>query len=221
MTRPNIFDYQHILWDWNGTLLNDTPLTHQILVETVRQVTKAEVPNFEQWRNTIYSPMRSYYRGLLGDVSEEVVSSVMREWALRYETRMESCELQPGAKKLLSLLSSRGIHQSILSAHTAPELARAVASHNLHPHFVEICGLAPGQGGGSKVKLGAALLRRLEVSHNLSSSAHLIIGDSNNDADVARELGIACILVANGLCPESMLRSTGFPVIASLSELVP
>ena len=46
-----------------------------------------------------------------------------------------------------------------------------------------------------------------------------MIGDTNHDFEVARELGIRCILVADGHQSEERLKETGAEVVSSLSEL--
>jgi phosphoglycolate phosphatase len=59
------------------------------------------------------------------------------------------------------------------------------------------------------------------MSSNLDPLGVTLIGDTLHDAEVARELGCKCVLVAAGHQSEKRLRISGFPVVASLKETIP
>jgi phosphoglycolate phosphatase len=46
-----------------------------------------------------------------------------------------------------------------------------------------------------------------------------MIGDTNHDFEVAQELGINCVLVADGHQSYERLKETGAEVVSSLAEL--
>jgi phosphoglycolate phosphatase len=48
----------------------------------------------------------------------------------------------------------------------------------------------------------------------------LLIGDTIHDFEVAREIGVACRLIAAGYHPRRKLEACGVPVYGSLEELV-
>jgi phosphoglycolate phosphatase len=59
------------------------------------------------------------------------------------------------------------------------------------------------------------LLEEFEINANDA----WMIGDTNHDFEVARELGINCILVADGHQSFERLKETGAEVASSLDEL--
>ncbi|MBN2637266.1 MAG: HAD hydrolase-like protein, partial [Prolixibacteraceae bacterium] len=68
----------------------------------------------------------------------------------------------------------------------------------------------------SKIERGQQLLEKFQ----LNKTKTFIIGDTIHDFEVARELGIKCILVADGHQSEERLRSTGAIVTRELSQLI-
>ena len=64
--------YSHILWDWNGTLLNDVDCAvasvNDILVQNGLPAT-----DFDTYVQTMEYPLEVYYRKLMGDYDYRAV----------------------------------------------------------------------------------------------------------------------------------------------------
>ena len=71
--------------------------------------------------------------------------------------------------------------------------------------------------GLAEAKLPAA--RRTLERSSLDPARVLVVGDTSHDAEVARELGAACLLVGAGHQASSRLEDQGFPVMSSFREL--
>ena len=69
--------------------------------------------------------------------------------------------------------------------------------------------------GQSKRELGRTLLRRLA----LDPAALLLIGDSLHDHEVAQDLGVRCLLIAQGHQSHARLARSGAPVLDSLADV--
>jgi phosphoglycolate phosphatase len=67
----------------------------------------------------------------------------------------------------------------------------------------------------SKVEQGRRLLNESE----LNKEETIIIGDTLHDFEVARELGIGCILIADGHQSKHRLEKSGTMVLDSIAEL--
>ncbi|MBX7142854.1 MAG: HAD family hydrolase [Oligoflexia bacterium] len=210
--------YRHVIWDWNGTLLADAKLSYDIFVEVFEAAGKS-CPDYESWREIVHFPISAFYKAFMPEASDDMITRMMEAWARSYEARRSSCGLQPGAERLLFTIQQAGIKQSILSAHTKPELLQAAEEHGVLNCFEEIAALPPGQGGESKAKLGLELIASIEQRYGISKSENVIVGDSSHDAEVAHSLGIDCILVARGIFSRKRLQTLGFPVYDSLLEL--
>jgi phosphoglycolate phosphatase-like HAD superfamily hydrolase len=215
-----MFDkFKHVIWDWNGTLLADQRLSYDIFVDIFAAVGVSS-PDFGAWREIVHFPISDFYKSFLPSASDSEIASLMGAWAKQYEARRRECGLQPGALDLLRVFSSQGKYQSILSAHTKAELIEAAQEQGVLSYFRSIAALEPGMGGGSKIKIGLALIEEIESSLGLSRADHVIVGDSSHDAEVAESLGIRCVLVSQGVFSHSRLEQLGHPVLSSLESAV-
>ena len=68
----------------------------------------------------------------------------------------------------------------------------------------------------SKIERGRQLLNEFEIDKHTT----WMIGDTLHDFEVAEELGIRCILIADGHQSVERLKSSGVPVISNLDELM-
>ena len=205
--------YKHIIWDWNGTILDDT----ELCVEIVNKLkTKRGLPGLsvEQYRAVFGFPVKDYYTAAGFDFSEESFEAVGREWMDEYERRKYTCCLQKGVAEVLESISSLKIGQSILSAYSLRSLAETVAHYGLAKYFTHLYGLdniyAP-----SKVALGKKLMA--ELGHKKGET--LMVGDTEHDLETASAIGADCALIANGHQNRAKLEKTGAVVLAGVNEL--
>ena len=208
-----IEDYRHVIWDWNGTLLDDLDLC----VEAMNTVlARRGLPPLDRARyQAVFDfPVRDYYARLGLPVDDASFHQLSVEFIAAYEARRLEPLLQPGAGPMLAAISARGLTQSILSAYKHDALQVVVAHHGLAGHFHTLSGL-DNIYAHSKVALGHACLAALQ----LPAREVLLIGDTLHDLTVARELGIDCALVAHGHHPSSRLRAATAHVFDNLAQL--
>lgn len=194
-------DYRHVIWDWNGTLLDDLDLC----IEAMNgMLARRGLPALDRARyHAVFDfPVRDYYARLGLPVDDENFHALSVEFIGAYEARRLEPLLQPGAAELLAAISGRGRTQSILSAYHQDSLRVVVGHHGVSEHFTELKGL-DNIYASSKVALGRACLAALA----LPPREVLLIGDTLHDHAVAQELGIDCALVAHGHHPHERLRA--------------
>jgi len=209
MNKP----YQHILWDWNGTLLNDVWLC----VEAINGLLeKRRLPLLtpETYREVFHFPIREYYAGLGFDFADTSFEALSVEYMARYEARKTECTLSPFGLEMLENFRRAGMTQSILSAYPYESLVRIVGHYRLTHFFEELLGLSDIYAA-SKRELGMAWMTR----HHYAPSEVLMIGDTAHDFEVAEALGIDCILVADGHYSKARLQECPVTVIDSLEGL--
>jgi phosphoglycolate phosphatase len=208
-----IEDYRHVIWDWNGTLLDDLDLCVAAM-NTV--LARRGLPALDRARyHAVFDfPVRDYYARLGLPVDDRNFHQLSVEFIAAYEARRLEPLLQPGAEKILAAIGARGLTQSILSAYQHEALQAVVAHHGLTPHFRALSGL-DNIYAHSKVALGRASLAALQ----LPPREVLLIGDTLHDLVVARELGLACALVAHGHHPRERLRAATEHVFENLESL--
>ncbi len=106
--------------------------------------------------------------------------------------RAGSARLFPGVGEILKSLKVTRT-QSILSAAAQWHLDEITAHFNIQHHFHYRFGI-DNHYAGSKLDRGKELI---EVS-GIPAADTILIGDTDHDYEVAGELGISCLLVADG-----------------------
>jgi len=205
--------WQHILWDWNGTLLADTQICVDILNELMEERGLERI-TADIYRETFDFPVIEFYRSLGFSTSREEFESTSHEFIGRYTRRAIGCPLHDGAASLLHRLADEEWGQSILSAAQQAALERAMIDYGLGHCFQSLVGAEDIFAHG-KVERG---LRWIEDSA-LNPSQVLLIGDTLHDHKVAQAMGVDCLLVAHGHHSPERLRSTGCPVVEGFREL--
>ena len=187
-----INNYKHVIWDWNGTLLNDVDfccrIINRILVEN-----NLPVLALKKYREIFTFPVQNYYQAAGLDFSKISFEVLGKDFIDEYEEKKLSCSLFENAVDVLSSIHKKGIGQSVLSAYLHDNLVSILDHYNLTKYFDNVIGL-DNIYAGSKTHLGLSLVEQL----NLPKKQILFIGDTLHDAEVAEAMGVHSILIANG-----------------------
>lgn len=203
---------KHIVWDWNGTLLDDTWLCLEIMNKQLQNINKPAI-SYDEYQRLFDFPVRTFYEKIGFDFSKESYESVAQNFIREYTGRRFECSLHFGVHAILKKLSDFGCEHSILSAYAEDVLKEMIKHYKLQHYFSHIIGLDNHYASG-KVDEGKALLKELGAA----LSDILLIGDTVHDYEVAQELGVDCILIHNGHHSRFKLESCGVPVVPSFSE---
>lgn len=205
--------YETVVWDWNGTLLDDLDYCLEIANGLFGERGLAALSR-ERYREIFDFPVQLYYEraGLVLDEAGFRALSV--EFCARFERRLEGVPLFPHAPALIGSLARRGTHQHVLSNAEQGSLLRQIERWGLGGAFDGVQGRSDTLATG-KVEAGRSLLAR----RSLKLERTVLIGDTVHDAEVAAQLGMACVLVASGHQSAERLSGAGCTVVASLDEL--
>lgn len=196
-----------IIWDWNGTLLNDSHLS----LSTINRLLKErnlKTLSHEQYLEVFTFPVIDYYRTIGFDFEKEPFELPANQYIDIYNNAVDNCGLHTGVIESLARFSSLGIRQFILSAMEQQQLNRTVMLNRIHHFFEAVAGL-DNHYAVSKIEVGHKLID----SHNLNLSKTLLIGDTIHDFEVAQSLGCQCLLIANGHQSAKRLERTGAKVV--------
>jgi phosphoglycolate phosphatase len=206
--------YRHVMWDWNGTLLDDVSCSVDLMNRLLGQHGLARI-DLARYRAIFDFPIRVYYERAGFDLSSAgTFERLGREWMNGYEAARFTCPLQAGARDILEAIASAEITQSILSAYPRDSLQTIVEHHGLMRYFVRVLGL-DDIWARSKLELGRCWLAEL----GMPLSQILLVGDTLHDLEVAQALGIDCILVDIGHQSPQRLRERTPRVCASLGAV--
>jgi phosphoglycolate phosphatase-like HAD superfamily hydrolase len=203
----------HLIWDWNGTLLDDLALvvaaTNASLASCGGAPTTAEAH-----RRDFRRPIAAYYAATLGRAVDEVeFAQLDRIFHAAYAEGLLGCALAAHAATALAAWPGT---QSLLSMWFHDELVPTVDRYGLTRYFARVDGLRATIGGGSKAPHLAAHLAAL----GLTGPECVLIGDSVDDSDAAETVGARCVLYAGGFTDADRLAATGRPVATGLTEAV-
>ena len=205
--------YRHLIWDWNGTLLDDAWLCRDIMNGQLR---KRGLPalSAERYEAIFDFPVEGYYQKVGFDWKKESFEEAGTEFIVEYEKRKTECRLQIGAKELLKCVESAGLSQAVLSAYSHGFLETFLGHFGVRSHFRSVAGSRNHYAEG-KVEDGLRMLQELHVS----PSETLLIGDTTHDAEVARAMGVGCVLIPSGHNSRDRLDRCGVEVVAGLGDL--
>lgn len=197
-----------IVWDFNGTLLDDLQACLDALNVILRSYALPPITR-EDYRRRFGFPVVNFYTALgLRPKSAYDWEALAESFHMRY-LFSRHLKLQPGAREALAYFQQRGIRQGVLSALEQGILEMQLRQFALAEPLAFICG-SRNYDGASK----------LDAARNLAlQDPVLLVGDTLHDAEVAEALGWHCILCAAGHQTAERLRAAGCPVISSLSEL--
>ncbi|MFQ6678177.1 MAG: HAD family hydrolase [Fidelibacterota bacterium] len=203
---------QHIIWDWNGTLLNDRWLCVESINKTLRRRNLPTITE-EKYLDIFCFPVEDYYKKLGFDFDKEPFTITGTEFIKNYNSRFQEPELHDGVIELLDFFQKRGMTQSVLSAGKLEYVNDCIFHHSLEKYFISMLGIDNHYAGG-KTDIGKAWIKKM----HFSPQECLIIGDTLHDLDVAREMGVNCVLIAQGHTSRARLDATGAKVFENLSE---
>lgn len=197
-----------ILWDFNGTLLDDLTACVASLNVLLRSYGLPPISQ-EDYRERFSFPVADFYHSLgVRPVDNFEWEALAESFHLRY-LFSKSLRLRDGAKETVELLRARGYRQGVLSALEQRLLTLQLTQFGLIHAFDPICG-SSDYAGSSKVDAARALGLTGEI---------ILIGDTLHDAEVAQTLGWHCILCAGGHQSRERLLQAGVPVVEHLTEI--
>lgn len=205
--------FKHIVWDWNGTILDDANATAKAVDDLLRKRNMGKI-TLEEYRKKIVFPVINLYQESGFDLEKEDYQSICDEYIENYLQYSAKATLHKDVVTVLEGFRIKGTVQHIVSASARDILKKQVNYYGIESYFENILGQVDNRAD-SKVNLA----RQLIVLTGSKPDEMLFIGDTVHDFEVADEVGFHCALVSNGHCSEERLVATGAPVFASLLEL--
>lgn len=204
--------YNYILWDWNGTLLDDLDLSIRCINFSLEK-RKLSLMTKEKYYQDFCFPVINYYKKIGFDFSNESYETVAEEFINCYNENVKFCELQNFAKKVTGKFTAKGIPQYILSASEKAILITGLKRTGIFPLFKDIIA-SDNIFANGKVNIASEYFAR----HQMEGKG-LLIGDTPHDLEVAKSINADCILYSKGHSKKDNLLKLGVPVINELDEV--
>jgi len=212
-TGTNPKSYPHIIWDWNGTLVNDAALCVEILNDLLTRYGKPPV-TINHYQRFFGFPVKDYYEKAGFNFTQESFETIATDWFTEYNRRRYECRLHDHALRTLRDIQEQGRQQFILSAYPQKHLEEVVDHYRIRSLFTDLSGLQD-HFAASKSESGVRFLKKL----GLPRSSVLMVGDTIHDFETANAMQVDCILIAQGHQSfERLSAACPIPIFRNLSE---
>jgi phosphoglycolate phosphatase len=199
-----------IIWDWNGTLLNDTDICLESMNYMLEKRNKPALSK-KRYREIFTFPVRNYYIEAGFDFNLESFDTVAIEFMDLYFYRLNNADIFMKAMEVLNSLKQDDMRQVLISAMEHLSLVSSVKEKGLYDYFDHISGIQDHFAAG-KIENAKQIVKDLKLDLNRT----LLIGDTIHDFEVATELGVKCLLIADGHQSMERLENLGCEVAGDL-----
>jgi phosphoglycolate phosphatase len=203
-----------IIWDWNGTLLDDVDLCVSVMNRLLEK-RQLETLSTDRYKQVFTFPVKDYYRKIGFDFETEPFEIPAMEFIDGYSAKVPECGLQKNSLEILESYRNRGLRQFVVSAMEQMELEKCLGRLKINHFFEHVSGL-DNHYASSKIENGKRLISELK----LNTAELILIGDTVHDFEVASEMGCRCVLIAGGHQTKEVLQTTGALVLDNLEQLL-
>lgn len=205
----------HVVWDWNGTLLDDLGAVVESVNAGLSELGVGPI-DADVYRTHYTRPVKAFYDALLGrDVTPQEWIRIDEVFHRIYAELAGEMSLADDAIEAMEAISASGAGQSLLSMAPHDHLVEAVAARGIEAYFREIRGSAGVRGAVKATHLEA----HLDVL-GVRGSSVVVIGDTPDDAVAATHVGAGAVLYDGGSHHRVDLVGAGCPVASTLIEAV-
>ncbi len=185
-------NYKNIIWDWNGTLLNDLDLCLKIANGMLANHQDTPI-DLTAYRNAFGFPITGYYEKIGIDLAKESFDVLTDKFVANYNQGVKKCGLHDGVFDILKQFKQQQKEQFILTAAHLDLVTPLLNNFDIHHYFKAVKGVDNFKAEG-KVARGVKMMKEQKIQ----PTETVLIGDTYHDFEVANAMGIDCVLVANG-----------------------
>lgn len=184
---------KYILWDWNGTLLDDTRAAFNTLNIMLKKRGVKPIA-MEFYLDNFAFPVKPFYESIGMVLDNENWDDLAIEYHDIYAAQNKTLNVE--AIAALEKVRLCGVGQSIISALRQDLLRKATDSFGVRKYLDYVYGV-DNLDGCSKIDRAKELLDKIRGEH-VEELDVVLIGDSLHDKEVADMLGVGCVLCSQG-----------------------
>ena len=205
--------YEHIIWDFNGTILDDVETGILSVNKLLRDRALPEISSREHYQSVFCFPIKHYYERLGFDFEKEPYEVIAPLWVEQYMINVKNAKVFSDAKRAIGIFNERRIPQTLLSATELEMLKGQLLELGFSDAFCEVLGREDIHAASKE-----GIARDFRDRH--PDERMLMIGDTDHDLQVARAIGVDCVLISRGHQSAEYLRGLGAPVYESIDALL-
>ena len=201
-----------IIWDWNGTLIDDVGVSLECINFLLKKNQLATITR-KYYQEVFTFPVKDYYQKLGFDFDQTPFTKLADQFIHEYKKRMFDTKLYPNVKDVLEYLQQNGAKQFVISAMEVGKLKEAIENKGISHYFEEILGLNNNFASGKMDLVIEFAKNRKEM---LNSFKVWMIGDTEHDFYITAQLKWNSILVSQGHHSFSRLGAVSDNVVRNL-----
>lgn len=201
----------YIIWDWNGTIIDDVGIALDAVNDMLREQDRPEI-TLEEYRKAMDTPILRFYEQFF-DMEATDFDWIAERFQNYYEDHKDQLRLHEGVEYLLESCRQRGCHQIILSSSATRIIQFYAKLFDVADYFEAVLGADDLLAAG-KIERAVDYF----AQNKIPKEETVMIGDSVHDFEVSQTLGIDCILMSGGHQDLQSLQACGCPVITSFQD---
>ena len=195
-----------VVFDWNGTILSDT---NAIVVGVNARLKFFDHPaiTIKQYRDVFQMPAIKLYEALGIDTKQYDKAAEQNHSKLfhdAYEAKAIHARTRAGTREVLTFLEKVGISKILLSNHTVSSIKTQCKRLKLDSYFETV--LANDDVWNAYLKGKKDRLVQYLADSKLKPSEVLIIGDSTEEIEIGKELGLHTVAISGGFVSTKRLK---------------
>lgn len=210
----NFNKYNTIIWDWNGTLLNDVDMCIASMNQLL-QVRDIPLINKELYKKVFTFPVQDYYQKIGVDFEKESFDVIGHQFMDLYFEALPNCQLHDGVEEVLKYFQKQGKRQFILSAMEHESLLQSLKDYGISDFFEGVFGIDNHLAAG---KIDRA--HQMVEEFNIDVSSSMMFGDTLHDKEVADEMAVDIIFIAHGHQSRNILEKAEVQVLQDINAII-
>ncbi|MCH5352913.1 MAG: HAD family hydrolase [Acutalibacter sp.] len=202
---------KYVVWDWNGTLLDDVDVCIDIVDGMLVRRGLQPLLTRELYWQVFTFPIKDYYARVGFDFEKEPYERLAEEYMDVYDRMVKTCPLFPEAEEALDSMNALGVRQVIVSASRHDKLTDQVRHAGIYDKLEAVLGMGNLYAHGKE-----GLARQYFSQRGIAPEQVLFVGDTLHDAQVAKDMGCGCVLIARGHQGPEQLKAANVPILSDL-----
>lgn len=185
--------YDYILWDWNGTIVNDLDINFKIINQLLLERSLPTI-TLQKYKEIFTFPIIEFYRSAGFNCQPDAYDLLVSDYKSAYTAHMPFIKLMPHTESVFMQINQKKIKQCIFSASNHQTIHSQLIFYNISHYFSDIIAQTDDYAFG-KCDLAVQW-----CNHNLIDNTKriLVIGDTLHDYEVSQIMGFDCLLISKG-----------------------
>ena len=206
-------EYKVIIWDFNGTLIDDVNAALSSVNDMLKRRNLPEI-TMQQYASYVDTPIIKFYEHIFDDLYSMDFNEIAFEFNAGYDKHLPQKAVMANAEKVLEYFNSKGKLQTVISATHIDKVTKRLEEFGLRGYFDKI--LAHNNLiAEDKTHLAVKYFAEKQIKPEEA----VVIGDCVADYKMAQAIGADCILTTQGHQSRVEFAQTSAIIIDSLSEL--